>query len=175
MKFDFLESLALFMLHNQSTSILPNIAVHGLEEGYKSPSLILLAGLQDNENPFVITEHFKKSLEELNINFRDKNQAALFLVKSLVDKVLKDDIDVYKACEYIFENILPLADFRTHDKKFVYDSIGLSDIYSLYITAEELTQASIKWDKLKTNEQILNEIKEEIKMKLKQLQNLLIF
>lgn len=171
MKLNFLENLALYVVKVQPSSVLPNIAMQGLVDGYESPSLLLLAGLATDENPFVIDEYFKKVLQELNVDLVGTNQAAFFLVKSIAKKILDNQIDTYAGCDFIFSQILSSTDLRRQDDKFVYDSIGLSDIYSLYITIEELKNASIRWDKLKTNEQLIEEAKENIKMKFKEWNN----
>ncbi len=168
MKFNFLDRLALYVVKGQPSSVLPNIAMQGLEDGYESPSLILLAGFAADENPFVIDEYLKKVLEELNVDLTETNQAAFFLVKSIAKKILDNQIDTYVGCDFIFGQILSSTELRKQDDKFVYDSIGLADIYSLYTTVEDLMNASVRWDKLKTNEQLIEEAKENIKMKFKE-------
>lgn len=168
MKFNFLDKLALYVVKGQPSSELPEIAMQGLEEGYENPSLILLAGLSADENPFVMDECFKNVLEELNVDFIERNQAAFFLIKSIAKNILDNQIDTYVGCDFIFNQILNMTDLRKQDDKFVYDSIGLADVYSFYITIEELMTASVKWDTLKTNEQLIEEVKENIKVKFKE-------
>ena|GEM_PF-946464 len=163
---NFLEKIAQYILNEQTSSALPSIAMQGLEEGYETPSLIMLAGCNDNENPFLINQYFQGLLHELSLNSLDKKQAALFLVNSTVDKIVSNQIDVYEGCDFIFKQILDLTDLRSENKKFVYDSIELADVYSLYVTIWELMHASVNWDKIKTNNNLMEETKQEIKKRL---------
>jgi hypothetical protein len=137
----------------------------GLESGYETPSLILLAGLSDDENLFLVDDYLKKTIDELNVEFKEPNQAALFLIKSIADRILNNSVDTYIGCDFIFGHILRLTSLRNQDEKFVYDSIGLADIYGLYVAAEELKNAMSNRDKYKTNELLIEEMKNNIKTK----------
>jgi hypothetical protein len=164
MTLNFLDRVSEYIITEESSKGLPKIAIQGIEENYESESLILIAGLSVKESQLYGDDYLKKMLDELNVDLTTKNKAALFLVKSVSKKILESQIDVYLGCDYIFNHVLSLTDFRKQDIKFVYDSIRLAEVYSFFINIEELRDTSEKWDKIKTNEQLINETKENIKL-----------
>lgn len=162
---NFLENVAFHILEGDSSMNLPAIALQGLEEGYDTPSVLILAGFSKKESPFLIDEYFNLMLKDLNIKLVDKRDAAVFLIKSQVKKISEEQIDVYDACDFIFKQVLALTNIRQQDKNFVYDSIGLEIVYSLYITIWELMNTGQRTEAIKSNG-IITEAKQQIKEKL---------
>jgi len=163
---NFIKSVAKYVLDNQSFRNLPYIAVEGIEEGFVSPSLIILAGLSERESPFVIDAHFRNMLHELKLDLATKNQAALYLAKILIREILDNSIDAYEGSSILFREIFDLTDFRDKDTYYVYDSIGLAKAYSYYSTIGDLLQAAESWDTLKTNADLIEGAKVQIKAEL---------
>ncbi len=165
MELDFLNRLAFYFIKAPTPSILPEIALQGLEEGFESPSLIMLAGLSSNENPFKMEEYLKKAMQELNLNFLDKELLAFSLIRATAKKILNDEVEPYEGCQFIFEQVLDSIDLRKRDIKYVYEGIGLAEIYGLYIQIYELKYDSVLLNDLRSKEEHIEEAKEMIKSK----------
>jgi len=161
---NFLERIAEYIIVGYDSKKLSEIALNGLEEGYETNTIITIAGFDDKTNPFIVDEYFNKMIEELQIDLLNENQAALYLIKSIVNKILCHNLDTYEGLNFIFDYILTFTNYRKLDKKFVYDSINLEEVYTLYTKIEEIIQEpTISWDNLKSNEVLINEIKDDIK------------
>ncbi|NIG54877.1 hypothetical protein [Chitinophaga sp. Cy-1792] len=164
MEFNFLEHLAFHIVRNGQYSDLPDIAVIGLREGYDTPALVILAGLDKNESSFVMNDYFEKAIQELELAevLSGKKRAALLLVRGLRNRILKREIDVCDGCYFIFHKILSFTDIRILDQKFTYDGIGLAEVYGIYDTIGELKNSSMNWSENKTNEQLMEEEEERL-------------
>lgn len=165
---NFTGRLAQYVLYEESSEELPAIASQGLKEGFETPSLVVLAGFNEYDNPFVIAAYFTQLLKELNLNLSDKEYAALYLLGLMVDKIIHGEVDVYNGCDFIFSDVLGLTDLRRKDNMYVYDSIGFANIYGLYDTIGELVHASERWDSVRSNEQLIEDTKKDIKKKLEE-------
>lgn len=155
------------MTGNVTTDQLPDIAVQGLQEGLDTSSLCILAGLSKNENPFQIEYYFKQTLEELKIELPDRRQAALEYAIAIVDEILEGEKEIIQGTKEIRCNAIDSFDFYSDNKKYCYDSIGFEVIYGLFVTYYDLLEADHPWDKFKTNEQLMIEVKAELLDELK--------
>jgi hypothetical protein len=148
-------------------SQLPEIAMIGLQEGIDTPSLLILAGLNENEYSSIIEEYFRKTLTELNIILPDKRQAALEYALAVTDEIIEGKKEIIKGTQEIISNAIYSYDFYSETKEFCYDSIGFEHIYELFDTYDELLNADRPWKRNKTNEELMNEVKEELLIELK--------
>ena len=105
-------------------------------------------------------------LHELNLDLPDENKAALRIIQSVISKITHSEIDTYDGCDFIFSDILDLTDLRKQDKKFVYDNVGLAEVYGLYDSIWELLNTSGNWDAIKRNEPLIEDAKINIRVKL---------
>jgi len=158
----FREQIAKYVTGNMTTDQLPDIGLSGLEEGLDSPSLRILAGLSENENPFQIDYYFKQTLEELNINLPDKRQAAIEYALAIVDEILEGKKDVIVGTREIRYKAIDSFDFFSESKQYCYDSISFETAYGLFDTFDELSNADRPWQTEKTNEQLMQETKNEL-------------
>ena len=62
--------------------------------------------------------------------------------------------------------MLSLANFTSKDNEFVYDGIELAAVYGLYVTVCDLQNADSNWGMGKTNEQHIDDLKQNIKKEL---------
>ena len=159
---NFRQQIAKYVTGNLTTDQLPDIGVKGLEEGLDTPSLCILAGLSKNENPFQIEHYFKQTLEELNIALPDKRQAALDYAFAILDEILEGKKEIIQGAKEIYCNAIDSYDFFSETKFFCYDSIGFEAVYGLFVTYNDLSNANRPWQKYKTNEQLMSEVKEEL-------------
>lgn len=163
----FLNNIARYILEDRPVQELPGIAIEGLEEGIYTPTMILLAGMADNQNPFLFDDYFLLLLKELEISFLlDKVQSVAFLIKSTAFGIIQHDIDAYEGCNKIFQDLLIYIDDKYLAGKYAYDDIGLAKVYSAYITIEELASATEQWSTEKSNDQLISETRTIIKSEL---------
>lgn len=125
----FLQKLSAYSLGLITDKDLPEVAMTGLEEGYDSESLRILAGYNTTENPFVLADYLTRALKELRLAFNDRKKAlidvASFYVKNIVDK---------KADTYLeFEELTEIID----KTEFQCEDIGLMSCYAEYISIWE--------------------------------------
>ncbi len=163
----FKQQIAKYATGNLTTSQLIDVAVTGLMEGYDSSSLRSLAGLDKNENQFIIDSYFQTTLQELNLNLPEKREAALEYAIGIVDEILENKIDIITGMREIHANAILSCDFYEESKNYCYDSIEFHTAYGLFVTLEDLKESLHPWDKNKTNEQLMAEIKETLLEELK--------
>ena len=145
---NFKQQLAMYVCDKLSTSQLPDAAVSALQEGLDSPSLLILAGLNKNENSFVISEYFNKTLEELKIELPNLKEAAIEYALMKLDDLIAGKVDVLNGAWGVLKAINCYVSYN-------FESIGLDKSYADYITLEELTLADHRWSNKKTNEELM--------------------
>ncbi|MCM5530308.1 hypothetical protein [Parasegetibacter sp. NRK P23] len=136
---NFRQQIAKYVTGNLTKSQLPSVGMIGLEEGFDSPSLRILAGLGESESSFVIDYYFEFSLKELNIILPDRRQAAIDYAMALVDEILCKNIDVIDGTKEILQKAINSYDFFSESEKYCYDSIGFEAAYGLYDLFNELS------------------------------------
>lgn len=164
---NFSQQVAKYISGNLRTDQLPAIAYAALEEGWDSPSLIILAGLEKNETAFQIEHYFNRALEELNIPVPDKRQAALQYMHALVEEILDGQREIIQGTKEIVRNILHRYESISEDKVFVFDGIFFEKAYGLLDKYDEIAAADIPWQKEKTNEELMIDVKAELLKELR--------
>ncbi len=164
---NFRQELTTYTAGDRKTDQLPDIAIAALEEGLDTPSLRILAGMSKSDNPFELEKYFKQTLEELHIQLPGDRQAALDYAVLITDQILSGDEDIISGTQDIFYIALHNFPFEKETKKYVYDSIGLENIYGLLDTYNDLRDADIPWQKGKTNQQLMDGVKVKLLAELK--------
>jgi len=159
---NFKQHIAKYVTGHLTTSQLPELAILGIEEGYESESLFILAGMSKNDNGFEIQEYFKKALAELNLELPDRRNAALEYTTGITQDILNEKKDLFEGLKEIKSGALDSYDFFSETKKYVYDSIGFETIYGLYDTYDDLLNPLCKWDSKKSMETLKNETRTEL-------------
>jgi len=126
----FLQKLSAYSLGFITDKDLPDVAMTGLEEGYDSESLRILAGHNTTDNSFVLNDYFRRALKELRLALNDDRKEALinvvaFYAKNIVDK----KADAYLEFEKLNE-IINKTEFHCED-------LGLMSCYVDYISIWE--------------------------------------
>lgn len=125
----FLQKLSAYSLGFITDKDLPDVAITGLEEGYDSESLRILAGHNTTDNSFVLSDYFIRALKELRLALNDRKEALInvvgFYAKNIVDK----KADTYLEFEKLNEVI--------NKTEFHCDDIGLMSCYADYISIWE--------------------------------------
>jgi hypothetical protein len=164
---NFRQQIAKYVTGNLTTSQLPALGLKGLEEGFETPSLSILAGLDKNENLFVINQYFEQTLKELDFVLPDKKQAAIQYAFAIIDEILEDRKDVTEGMQEIINKAFGCYDFFSESNQYCYDSIGFHNAYGLFDTYEELfiddkhliIEKSIDQLKTETKSELVNELK----------------
>ena len=170
---NFKQHLAKYVTGNITTEQLPVLGVVALEEGLQSPSLNILAGLNKDESPSIMDHYFKLALEELKIILPDKRKAAIEYALTIVDEILAEEKEITKGTKELIYKAIDTYDFYSESKEYSYDSIGFEKAYGLFDTFEELSKADKPWQKEKTNEQLMEEIKVELLEELRKWRDLI--
>jgi hypothetical protein len=169
----FRQGIISYVLDKAASDQLPAIAVRGLEEGLDTPSLRILAGMKASDYPSEIQHYFQRSIEELNIVLPDKRQAALEYALSIVQETLEGSKDVISGMKEIRYDAIDSYDFFSESKHYCYDSIGFEKAYGLFDTYEELSTADRPWDSVKTNQELMGDVKSQLFEELKKWKTVL--
>ena len=154
----FHQKLADFVLGNTTILDLPEVAMMGLNEGYESESLIILAGFCKYENGFEILSYFKKALSELNIELKSEKEAAIEMIHFYVDEILNERIDAIEGIKIIIKDILDVTSLLEETESAAYDSIAFDRLYSLYWKIDEF----LDYDYSVETDRFTNEIRQEL-------------
>ncbi len=147
---------------------MPGIALQTLEQGLETPSLVILAGLSDNENEFVIDRYLKDTLRELSIELPNRRQAAIEVGLAIADEIFEGKRNVYEGVKDLEDQALSTYPFYQEIKHYVYDGIGFEKVYSLLDTIGDLRDAgSTQWQADKTNQELENEYTKDLLTELK--------
>jgi hypothetical protein len=74
---------------------LPDIALSGLEEGYDSQSIRILAGYTSNDNPFLLFDCFKAAISEISFTDPDRKKSLINVVKYYSSQIISKKFDAY--------------------------------------------------------------------------------
>jgi hypothetical protein len=141
---------------------LPDIAMTGLEEGYDSESLRILAGHNSSDNAFQLVDYFNKALSEIGLTRDAEKKSLVNVLKYYADKIIHGQIDPY----FGFDEV----DKIIRKTKFDYSDISLNTCYVDYISIWE-----VKGDGLQlhtgtglTKEQYIDKTKKDLIIHLQQ-------
>ena len=163
---NFKQHIAKYVTEHLTTSQLPELAILGVQEGYESESLFILAGMSNMDNGFEIQEYFKKTLAELNLELPDRRKAALEYAIGIAQDILNEKKDLFEGLAEIKSGALDSYDFFSETKKYVYDSIGFEIVYGLYDTYDDLLNPLCKWNSKKSIETLKSETRTELIVEL---------
>jgi len=164
---NFKQHIAKYVTGHLTTSQLPELAILGIEEGYESESLLILAGMSKRDNGFEVQEYFKNTLVELNLELPDRRNAALEYATGIAQDILNEKRDLFEGLKEIKSGALDSYDFFSETKRYVYDSIGFETVYGLYDTYDDLLNPLCKWDSKKSIETLKIETRTELMGELK--------
>ena len=153
----FLQKLSAYSLEIITNKDLPDVAVTGLEEGYDSESLRILAGLNPADNPFVINDYFTRALKELGLELNNRKEAVVNVIIFYAKNIVEKKADTYQEFDKLNEII---------DKtEFHYEDFGLMSCYAEYISIWEEITGGLDFhtaDGL-TKEKYIEKVKENIR------------
>jgi hypothetical protein len=163
----FKQLIAKYYFEQYPSDNLQDIALKGLEEGLDSPSLCILAGLEENETPSIIDHYFEQTLIELDIQLPRSKKEALEYAASIIDEMCAGNLNVVEGTYDIMVNVLERFSIIGEDKFYYCDSIGFEKAYGLYFTYDDLSKADYDWQPGKSNQQLMTEVEKHLLDELK--------
>lgn len=125
----FLQKISAYSLGLSTEKDLPDLAITGLEEGYDSASLQILAGLNPGNHLLNLTDFFNKSLKELQITIPEGKEALIEVVAFHASVIVGKKTDTYAEFGKLID-IINKTPFHCAD-------IGLLHCYADYISIWE--------------------------------------
>lgn len=125
----FHQKLSSYTLGFLTDKDLPDIAITGLEEGFDSPSLRILAGNESNENPFVLYDCFKLAVAELGLELKDPREALIQVICFYAKRITDQQINTYTGFDQL-NSLINKTRFQCQD-------LELMPCYVDYITIWE--------------------------------------
>jgi len=140
---NFKQSIAKYLSGNLTISQISQVAYEAILEGYDSPSLYILAGLE-NENAFVIQQYFNATLEELSIAIPGKRKAAIEYANGLAEDIIEGKRELIAGVREMRYSAIDSYDFFSETTNFVYDSIFFEYVYGLFVDYDDF-EAEHSW------------------------------
>jgi len=120
-----------------STGDLPLMAYNALQEGYDSPSLVMLAGMSANDTFYELHPLFQACLKEMGVAMPSKRDACIIYALSIANDIFAEKIELATGVSKIYYEAISRFDFRSETQQYAYDSIGFEQVYGLLIDYED--------------------------------------
>jgi len=160
----FEESISKYIIGKVEISEIPKIAVKGVEEGYESESLFILAGMNENDNPFELKNYLELSLEELGIGPKSRFEAAKYLTDYYVNKIGQRVITPINGVDFIKNNCWDILQSKQGGKELdTYQKRIENIIHVWYNYFEDYVPSDI------TKRQYFSDIDNEIIAEIKKM------
>ena len=164
---NFTQLIGQYVLGYLPTEQLPQVAYKGLEEGFDSPSLVILAGIEKGENFFIIEKYYKAALSELHMSIPDKKRAALEYAIIIAQEIIDRKKNVFEGVGEIIHKVIRRGDFESYTTLYVYDGIFFERVYGLYYEYDELENDLMHVSGDKSREQLILETQNDLLEELK--------
>jgi hypothetical protein len=139
----------------------PDLAAKALEEDSDTPSLRILAGLEP-DNVWDVDKYVAKTLQELHIDPPTEIDSAWLLIEYYIDKIMNREIDPHEGIHLVIHDVYYRTSWAGKNKVYVGDAIGIEELLGLCDTFDDLSVTDHRWDKTKTNDELLQELREKI-------------
>jgi hypothetical protein len=163
---NFKQLIGQYALGNLLVEQLPELAYKGLEEGFESPSLIMLAGIEKNESSFVIEQYFKSALAELRIKIPERRNAALEYATIIAQEIIDGKKEVFDGVGEIISKVIRTNDFESDTTQYLYDGIFFDNVYGCYYNYDDLENPLVQISKGDSREALIVEAREKLLKKL---------
>jgi len=163
---NFEQLIAKYVSGNLPLDQIPEISLVAFEEGYDSPSLWILAGLEKSEDGYIKEKYLKLALDEMGINFINKREATLTYLNAIAEDVISGKSEIINGVSEMV-SIIKNGDFYLETKKYVYDSIFFEHIYGLYDAYDDIVDVTVEWSEDKSNKDLIIEVKQNLLLELK--------
>jgi hypothetical protein len=133
---NFLQKISAYSIRFIEESELPDLAITGLEEGFDSPSLRMLASHNSADNPFLLKEYFKNSLLELGIREPSPIDATKYIVEFHADRIINGELDPLEGFEEI--------DYTVMNSSLSYSKLDLDECYAEFLSISEVANDGLQ-------------------------------
>ncbi len=169
-------ALASFVIGTLDLSQWPAIALQAMEDGYDSPSLVILAGLPEDEEPWRIETYLQAALRELNLLLPTERCAALIVAQAITDKISSGNISVWDGIQRLLDEVIDQPFFEESDDRYAYDGIGFSNVYGLLHSFDELPiRPAFPWQKSTSYGKQVDELEQKLLQSLQTWQNMWLY
>ena len=158
----FLQKLSAYSIGLITDKDLPDLAMTGLEEGFDSESLRILAGHNTTDTSFVLNDYFTRTLKELKLTLKERKDAFIDIIAFYARKIVDNKADTY----FEFEKINAIV----NKTEFGWDDIGIMPCYAKYISIWEEKMDGLDFHTAEglTKEEYIKKAEEEIRKYLQQ-------
>ncbi|MGB4849614.1 MAG: hypothetical protein WBP41_16945 [Saprospiraceae bacterium] len=132
----FKEKIIDYILGNIHASQLPDIAMTGLLENLESDSLIILAGMTQNDDAVEKETYFNRAMMELKIDLPTKMEAVKAKLKFYLTELVNEPSNAYSIMEKIDYKLYKQIDWSIITPRitsdFVGEELGLQHMYTWF-------------------------------------------
>jgi len=153
---NFQQKLADFVLSNRTTSQHPDIALTGVNQQLDSESMIILAGMNQQDNSFELQQYFEQMLTELQIDLPSKIEAARILIDYYLKIMISEPEEAFKLMTTIQNDIDHSFDWpQQNTTKYLGEELGIQHLYTWYRELQDFEDGStlFYFNELPRNEQ----------------------
>jgi len=147
-----------------SVSDLPGIAARGLEQGYDSSGLRILAAYEGTPYyPSEIRVAYDRTIRELGLAIPSRRDIAIELIEETLRQVVSGDIAAHEGAKRVAIHLYYATVPEGWVGKYVGDAIGIAALYGLQDTVDDLRESHHRWQEAKTNAELEVELLEQIR------------
>jgi hypothetical protein len=143
----FIENIANYVLENVSTRYFPEMAMKALEENIESESIIILAGMTENDNTFELEQYFNSALKELQIELPEKLLSAKILIRYYLNYMIGNRKEAFETMQRIDNDIYKQinweAELNFGKKEYLGIELGLEFLYTWYRELQDYEDGSM--------------------------------
>ena len=158
--------IAKFNLGELVISQFPKIAMEALQKGINSESLLILAGMNDRDNPFEIKQYLDQVIEELGIASHKSLNAAYVLSNAYIESFKNEEVDIIECIYSIKNECWDNCQNEIISDRYLFDGIQFQQIIGSWYEYNEIDEWT---DWVKRSGKSVTEIKNGIEKDLKKM------
>ncbi len=149
----------------------PDIACEALRGGLDTPNLRILAGLGKKDTS-EIRCYINRTLGDLRITEPMREESAWIMIRYFIGQIVSGQIDPHEGVHTIVWDIYHKTNWNIQDRCWAGDSIGIQELLGLCDTFDDLSVATHRWDLEKTNDELLVQLKADMRKAASQYRDL---
>lgn len=141
---NFQQKLSDFVLGNRTISQHPDIAITAINEQRDSESLVILAGMNEQDNSFELEQYFQQALSELQIELPTKMEAAKMLINYYLQLMISEPKRAFELMTKSQNDIDHSFDWPMNNTgKYLGEELGLQYLYTWYRELQDFEDGSM--------------------------------
>ena len=162
----FEESIAKFNLGELPITQLPKIALNAVMSGLESESLIILAGMNENDNSLEIQQYLDNVIKELGLKSYHSIDAAFILANSYINSFKKGEINISQCIYNIKNECWDNCRDQIDSIEYLYDGIQFHEIIGPWYEYDEIDEHT---DWVKKSNKSISQIRKDFEKELSSL------